>query len=321
MKILVTGAAGFIGSHLAERLAGEGHSVVGIDAFTDAYPRAIKEANANALVTSGVAVRELDLASDPLEPLLRDTEIVYHLAAQPGIAASTPFEVYLRNNIVATHRLLLAATTAQRLRGFLNISTSSVYGNEAVGSEDAEPRPTSYYGVTKLAAEQLALSYHRGGRFPVSSFRLFSVYGPRERPEKLVPRLMHAMLNKEEFPLHQGSDRHVRSFTYVSDIVNGLIAPLTMLDRCMGEIFNLGTESAETTGTVIRLVEELAGRPVRIKECPPRPGDQAITTADIRKARRVLGFEPSTPLREGLARTIAYFTQEATRQSVERRKG
>jgi len=310
MKILVTGAAGFIGSHLAERLAGLGHSVVGLDSLTPFYSRALKELNAAAVGAAGVELARLDLAVDDLEAVMRDVEVVYHLAAQPGLSAASDFQAYLRDNVVATERLLAAAQRAPGLRALVYVSTSSVYGADATGAEDAEPRPTSLYGVTKLAAEQLVLSRFRSRGFPACSVRLFSVYGPRERPEKLYPTLIRALLEDRPFPLFEGSEHHLRSYTYVGDAVDGLVAVLDHLERCVGEIFNLGMDSATSTAEGIRIVEEIVGRRARIVREPGRAGDQSRTEADIRKARRVLGYEPRTTPREGLAREVEWYRTE-----------
>lgn len=310
MKILVTGAAGFIGSHLAERLAGLGHSVVGLDSLTPVYSRALKELNVASIRGAGVAFDPLDLAVDDLGSTLRDVEVVYHLAAQPGLSSAFDFQAYLRDNVVATERLLGAAQQAPGLRGLVYVSTSSVYGADATGAEDAEPRPTSLYGVTKLAAEQLVLSLFRSRGFPACSVRLFSVYGPRERPEKLYPTLIRALFEDRPFPLFEGSEHHLRSYTYVGDAVDGLIAVLDNLERCAGEIFNLGMDSAISTGEGIRIVEEIVGRRARIEREPRRAGDQTRTEADIRKARRVLGYEPRATPREGLAREVEWYRTE-----------
>ncbi|HUI10806.1 MAG TPA: NAD-dependent epimerase/dehydratase family protein [Bacteroidota bacterium] len=306
MKIVVTGAAGFIGSHLAERLAGDGHDVSGIDCLTGNYARALKERNVADLRGGGVDVLPLDIASDDLREALRDAEAVYHLAAQPGLSARTPFEAFERNNVVATFRLLEALRSSSGLRLFVHISTSSVYGANATGDESSEPCPTSYYGVTKLAAEQLVLAASRDRGFPACSMRLFSVYGPRERPEKLYPRLIRSMLEGAEFPLFEGSDHHLRSFTYVGDAVEGLAAALKFPDRCTGEIFNIGSDAAITTGEGIRIVERIMGVSAKIVRVPRRPGDQLATKADIAKARRVLGYAPRTPVEEGLAREVQW---------------
>lgn len=310
MNILVTGAAGFIGSHLAERLAGLGHRVWGLDCLTDYYAYAQKALNLAQVRERGVEHLPLDLAEDDLTGALEGVDFVYHLAAQPGISAATPFETYLRNNIVATQRLLEAAQGATSLQGFIYISTSSVYGADATGDERTEPRPTSHYGVTKLAAEQLALALHRDRDFPACSLRLFSVYGPRERPEKLYPRLIGAILKGREFPLYEGSAEHLRSYTYVDDIVDGLVAVLENFAGCVGEIFNLGTDRTCTTGEGLETVEAILGQQARIRVEPPRPGDQLRTHANIAKARKVFGYQPTTGLREGLEQEVAWYREQ-----------
>jgi nucleoside-diphosphate-sugar epimerase len=310
VRILVTGAAGFIGSHLAERLAALGHQVTGLDCLTDFYPRALKERNVQYLREQHVPVLPLDLAVDDLAGAVQNIEVVYHLAAQPGILASATLPTYLRDNVTATHRLLEAVKRSATLHAFVNIATSSVYGADATGDEETAPRPTSYYGVTKLAAEQLALAYQREQGLPACSFRLFSVYGPRERPDKLYPTLIRALLADQPFPLYQGSEQHLRSYTYVGDIVDGLIAPLSMFDRCVGEIFNLGMDTPISTGEGIRIVEDLVGRPAQIARQPRRAGDQTRTEANIAKARRVLGYNPSTTPQAGLAQTVAWYRDQ-----------
>jgi UDP-glucuronate 4-epimerase len=309
MNILVTGAAGFIGSHLAERLAALGHRVRGLDCLTDYYTRELKALNVSQIKAAGIEFLPLDLAQDDLGPAIRDVEVVYHLAAQPGISATTGFDTYLRNNFIATYRLAEALRASPALRGFVNISTSSVYGADATGDETSEPRPTSYYGVTKLAAEQLVLSYARDRGFPACSMRLFSVYGPRERPEKLYPRLIGCILEDREFPLFDGSEHHLRSFTYVGDIVDGLVAALDNFDRCAGEIFNIGMDAAITTGEGIKIVEGIIGKPARLAVKPKRPGDQLKTHANIEKARRLLGYRPTTTPEQGLAQEMAWYRQ------------
>jgi UDP-glucuronate 4-epimerase len=309
MNILVTGAAGFIGSHLSERLAALGHRVRGIDCLTDYYTRVLKALNVSQIQEAGVEFLPLDLAEDDLSPAIRDVEVVYHLAAQPGISATTGFDTYLRNNFIATFRLAEALRESPALSGFINISTSSVYGADATGDETTEPRPTSYYGVTKLAAEQLVLSYARDRGFPACSMRLFSVYGPRERPEKLYPYLIGCIFEDREFTLYAGSEHHLRSFTYVGDIVDGLVAALDVFDRCMGEIFNIGTDVAITTGEGIKIVEGIIGKPAKLAIRPKRPGDQLRTHANIEKARRLLGYHPATTPEQGLAQEVAWYRQ------------
>jgi UDP-glucuronate 4-epimerase len=310
MNILVTGTAGFIGSHLAERLVALGHSVRGLDCLTDYYCKSLKELNLRDMTEQGVTVLPLDLASDDLTPAVQDVDVVYHSAAQPGLSATTSFETYARNNITATHRLLEAVRQSPSLQGFVNISTSSVYGAYATGDEEAVPKPTSYYGVTKLTAEQLALSYQRTHGLPACSLRLFSVYGPRERPEKLYSLLIRAIFEDREFPLCEGSEDHVRSYTYVGDVVDGFVAVLDNLERCIGEIYNIGTDATITTGEGMRIVQEIIGKQARIAPRPPREGDQLKTQANIGKARRELGYNPTTTPREGLEAQVEWYRQK-----------
>lgn len=307
MKIVVTGAAGFIGSHLAEALANQGHEVVGIDCFTDYYPAQLKQANAEDVVAAGVTLHRLDLASDDLAPALDGAEFLFHLAGQPGISASTPLADYVRNNIVATDRLLTACQQQSSLRCFVNVSTSSVYGRHAYDSEDAAPKPTSYYGVTKLAAEQLALATHREKGFPACSLRIFSVYGPRERPEKLYPKLIRSILADTPFPLFEGSEAHSRSYTFVGDIIEGFVSVLDRPEKVIGEIINMGSDVEMTTGEGIALIEQIMGKKAQLDMRPRRPGDQLHTCANIAKARELLSYAPHTQLADGLRAEVDWY--------------
>ena len=310
MKILVTGAAGFIGSHLAERLAGMGHEVIGLDCFSDYYARSLKELNAADVKKSGVEIFELDLAVDDLGEAVKDVEIVYHCAAQPGISDSTTFEDYKRNNITATHRSLDALKGSSCLKMFVNVSTSSVYGKFATESEEAVPEPASFYGTTKLAAERMAMTYGADNEMPVCSLRLFSVYGPRERPEKLYPKLIKSILEDTEFPLYEGSEKHLRSFTYVDDIVDGFVAVLDNMDSCAGEIINIGWDQERSTADGIKAVEDALGKKGKYKMTPPRQGDQLRTCANIDKARRLLGYDPKTCLVDGVRAEVEWYKEK-----------
>jgi 2-polyprenyl-3-methyl-5-hydroxy-6-metoxy-1,4-benzoquinol methylase len=194
--------------------------------------------------------------------------------------------------------------------GFINISTSSVYGFDATGDESTEPKPTSYYGVIKLAAEQLVLASNRDQGFPACSLRLFSVYGPRERPEKLYPKLIKSILEDKDLTLYEESEKHLRSYTYIDDIIQGLIAPLDNFDVCLGEIFNIGTDAAITTGDGIKIVEEIVGKKVRITKVPKRSGDQLRTHANIDKARRILAFAPKISAQEGLKKEVDWYKEQ-----------
>lgn len=306
MNILVTGAAGFIGSHLAEHLHRGGHSVTGIDCLTDYYDRRLKQRNVADLAAVGVQVHPIDLAEGDIAGLAAEAEVVFHLAAQPGISATTGFADYVRNNVIATQRLIEAVRRGQRIRCFAYASTSSVYGAHATGDEETVPRPTSQYGVTKLAGEQLVLAAGRTLGLPCCSLRLFSVYGPRERPEKLYPRLIRAIHEGAEFPLFEGSEHHLRSYTYVADAVAGLAAVLDRLASINGEIINIGCDTQITTGRGIEIVEQIMGRKAKLRRLPPREGDQLNTHANITKARRLLGYAPTTPAERGLALQVEW---------------
>jgi len=310
MKILITGIAGFIGSHLAERLMASGHEVGGLDCLTDFYARALKESNVNVLQSKGITVSRLDLATAELSAAVQNVEIVYHAAAQPGISPTATFRTYTRNNFTATYRLIEAVQHVPTFKGFVNLSTSSVYGRMATGAETTEPQPTSYYGVTKLAGEQLVLAAARERQFPACSLRLFSVYGPRERPDKVYPKLIRCILEDRPFPLYEGSAEHRRSYTYIDDIVDGLAAVLPNFDRCVGEIFNIGTDATITTGEGIAMVEAIIGKKAIIDRKPKRAGDQLKTHANIAKARRILGYNPTTLPQTGLAKEVAWYREE-----------
>ena len=310
MKILVTGAAGFIGSHLSERLIDLGHEVVGIDCFTPYYDRVLKDLNAVDIKAKGVKLINKDLVTDDLTEYVDGTEVVYHLAAQPGISATEPFETYLNNNIIATHRLIEAVKELPSLRFFANIATSSIYGTDATMAEDAAPEPSSYYGVTKLTGEQLVLSEQRDVGMPACSFRLFSVYGERERPDKLYPRVYRSLFTDYKFPYFEGSEDHLRSYTYVGDVIDAFVMVLDQLDKCNGEIFNIGLDAAITTGEALEILQEVMGIPMKYERKPPRAGDQAKTSADITKARKILGYNPTTTPAEGFAKTGKWYQEK-----------
>jgi len=308
MKVLVTGAAGFIGSHTAERLHAMGHEVIAIDNYSSYYDVSLKELNTNSLAEKGIQVHKVDLRKDDLSTVINETvDFIFHFAAQPGISATSTFEAYFSNNVLGTQRILDLLEAFSKKPFFVNIATSSIYGLHATLSEDEAPLPASWYGVTKLAAEQLVLAYARRGLLRGASLRLYSVYGPRERPDKLYTRLIDCALNNKAFPLYEGSEKHLRSFTYVQDIVDGIVSVMEHADVCNTEIFNLGTEEENTTATGIATVEEILGKKVVIENQPARPGDQSRTKANIDKARRLLQYNPQTGLKEGLEAQVAWF--------------
>ncbi|WP_416440927.1 NAD-dependent epimerase/dehydratase family protein [Leeuwenhoekiella sp. A16] len=311
MKALVTGAAGFIGSHCAERLKKLGHEVVGIDNFSPYYSEDLKHKNAKDLKAGGIPIVRVDLRKPAdFSHLDTDFNYIFHFAAQPGISASSSFEDYLMNNLVATKNLIDFAIDCKDLKLFVNISTSSIYGIRATLTEEEAPEPASFYGVTKLAAEQLVLSKTRENKLNTCSLRLFSVYGPRERPEKLYSKLIGCGFFHQEFPLYTGSGEHVRSFTYVEDIIDGVVSVIGKEEEVRGEVFNLGTEHEHTTAEGIEIVEDILNTKIIKKDTPRRQGEQLLTKANIAKARRVLGYDPKTTLKEGLQKQIDWYRKE-----------
>lgn len=311
MKILVTGAAGFIGSHTSERLSELGHEVLAIDNFSPYYDISFKKLNAEELAKRGIEVQRIDLRTDDLSGVItEDLDYIFHLAAQPGIAVTSTFEDYLGNNVLGTQRLLTATEPLKSKPFFVNIATSSIYGLNATLTEDQAPLPASWYGVTKLAAEQLVLAYSRRDLLKSCSLRLYSVYGPRERPDKLYTRLIDCGLNDKHFPLYQGSLDHIRSFTYVQDIVDGIVSVIGREDVCNTEIFNLGTEEENSTETGIAVVEEILQKKIKIEHLAARPGDQSRTRANIDKARKLLEYNPKTSLKEGLEAQVKWFQEK-----------
>lgn len=308
MKILVTGAAGFIGSHTAEYFAKQGHQVYGLDNFDAYYDLSLKKLNQKDIEQAGVHFVEADLLDDLNDKLPKDFDYVFHYAAQPGISATTALSEYVRNNIFATENLLeWVYESSPNLKLFVNIGTSSIYGKFATLPETAVPEPISFYGTTKLAAEQLVLGAHRSGKLAACSLRLYSVYGPRERPEKLYTKLIKSIFEQKEFPLFQGSEKHSRSFTYVGDIVDAMASVIGREETIKGEIINIGTDVAYTTAQGITLIEQIIGLKAKIKNHPPRPGDQLRTTALIDKARKLLDYKPETSFEEGLKAQVQWY--------------
>jgi nucleoside-diphosphate-sugar epimerase len=303
MNCLVTGCAGFIGSHLCERLLADGHRVVGVDCFTAYYPRPIKDRNlAPVLSHPNFRFLELDLSADPLGDAVGRAEVVFHLAAMPGLNRSwTDFDLYARHNLTATHRLL-EAVKGRPLRKFVYASTSSVYGKYASGDESLPTRPSSPYGITKLAGEQLCRVHHDEFGLPVVVLRYFSVYGPRQRPDMGYHLFIDAVLQGKPITL-TGDGLQVRGNTYIADCVE---ATVRAADAMPGEVFNLGGGELTTVIEVIRRIERITGKTAVIERHPPRKGDQLATGADAGKLHRHLGWKPTTWLDEGLARQVEW---------------
>ena len=309
MRCLVTGAAGFIGSHLCERLVQEGHEVLGVDAFIPYYDPAVKKRNLAGLLNHPrFRFYELDLRTADLNQLVNSVEYIFHLAAMPGLVqAWQDFEGYWTCNVLATHRLLEAVrTAASRLRRFLYISTSSVYGRYASGDESLPLKPISPYGVTKLAGEHLCRAHAEAYGLPLVVLRYFSVYGPRQRPDMAYHRFIEALLRDEPVIIY-GDGLQVRGNTYISDCVE---ATLRAMDACPGETYNVGGGEAATVWDIVRKLETIAGRRARIRQEAARPGDQRYTFADTTKLRLHFSWQPQVGLDEGLRRQWQWQKQQ-----------
>jgi UDP-glucuronate 4-epimerase len=297
---LVTGCAGFIGSHLVEALVERGCSVVGVDAFVDNYPRPAKERNLEQCCGRGhVRFVELDLAEDRVEPLLDRVDGVFHLAARPGVRTSwgSTFDTYVHDNLLATQRVFEAAV-ARGIR-VVYASSSSVYGDAEAYPlrEDATPLPVSPYGVTKLGCEALAAAYARSCALDAVGLRFFSVYGPRQRPDMAFSRLLTCMADDRPFPLF-GGGAQTRDFTYVGDVVD---ATLRAMDRApSGRVYNVGGGSEISVLDSVLLCERIAGRRLDLHEMPGATGDARRTIADVGRAWAELRWRPVTSLERGL---------------------
>jgi len=316
MKCLVTGAAGFIGSHLCEHLLHDGHTVIGLDAFIPYYPRAFKEANlAGFRHHPSFAFHELDLRGDPLEAALDGIEAVFHLAAMAGLPRSwTDFDLYQDCNIQATQRLLEGLRPFTGLQRFIYASSSSVYGRNSSGDERLPTRPISPYGVTKFAAEHLCLAYAEEFRLPLVVLRYFSVYGPRQRPDMGYHRFIHALLHGQPVVVY-GDGLQVRGNTFIDDCVRATVAAL---EAPTGEVYNVGGGETANVWEILAKLETILDRNAVVRREPDRPGDQRLTAADTRRIARHLGWHPCIGLDEGLACQAAW--QQIALASVEIRE-
>jgi nucleoside-diphosphate-sugar epimerase len=309
VKALVTGTAGFIGSTLAERLLGDGADVIGVDCFTDYYPRAMKERNLSPL-TRHPRFRfvESTIQAADLPALLRDRTHVFHLAAQAGVRKSwgRDFTVYTANNIEATQVLLEACTTAG-LERFVYSSSSSVYGDRVPMPmrEDALPQPVSPYGVSKLAAEHLCHLYHVNFAVPAVSLRYFTVYGPRQRPDMGFHRFLRATMRGEPITVY-GDGEQTRDFTFVDDAVEANIAAATR--GIPGRVYNIGGGSRVSINDVLAMIGRVAARQPLIIVDPAQKGDMRHTLADTSLARADLGFDPKVGLEDGLKAEYMWLT-------------
>lgn len=299
--MLVTGCAGFIGSHLTEMLLEQGTSVVGVDSFTNYYAREVKKENMHSFREHpGFELRRLDLSREPLDGLLNGIETVYHLAAQPGVRGSfgEGFARYARHNISATQRLLEAAVN-QPLRSFVYASSSSVYGNDPPfpTKEDTPRHPVSPYGMTKVACEELAGVYFRTHGIPVVGLRYFTVYGPRQRPDMAFARFIWQGLLEHPVTIF-GDGHQERDFTYVEDVCRATIA--AGVHGRLGSVYNVGGGHPVELRAVIELLSGLFDRELQTLSLPSVPGDVRRTGADSSRAAEELGFKPTVALDEGL---------------------
>ena len=302
MRCLVTGAAGFIGSHLAERLVALGHTVVGVDCFTPYYAPEIKRRNLSALrELNRFQMVEADLAEARLEPLVDGMELVFHLAGQPGVRDSwgVQFADYERHNVTATQRLL-EALRGQSITRLVYASSSSVYGDAPLPMrEDARAQPLSPYGVTKLAGENLVRAYWKCYGLPANMLRFFTVYGPRQRPDMAFNRFIAAIWRGDPISLY-GDGRQTRDFTYVDDVVSACVqAAICERD---GEILNVGGGASVSVNEVLGYLSEILGRPVHVEQHERQRGDASHTSASTARARDVLSWRPTVSVEEGLVR-------------------
>ena len=294
MRYIVTGAAGFIGSLLMEKLIADGHDVTGIDSFTDYYDTALKEENA-----AGKEIVRVDLAEEGLAGLAEGADGIFHLAAQPGVRASwgLSFEDYTRRNLLATQRVFEQAAAAGVRVAYA--SSSSIYGNAAAypTTEETPPAPISPYGVTKLATEHLARAYSDGFGLDAVVLRYFTVYGPRQRPDMAFTRLVRALHEGTTFRLF-GDGTHSRDVTYVGDVIS---ASILALERApSGAVYNVGGGNETSMREVIETLERISGRRLDLVYEDAATGDVKRTAADTSRLRADVGWAPQTSLEEGL---------------------
>lgn len=302
-KSIVTGAAGFIGSHLVEALLKRGEEVIGIDEFNDYYDPTIKRKNIAHLQNHPrFTLVEGNIQFLDWKTLLKNVDVIYHQAAQAGVRASwgEGFRAYTERNINSTQVLLEAAKDTPSLKRLVFASTSSVYGDAETlpTHEEICPKPVSPYGITKLAAERLCGLYHKNFGVPFVSLRYFTVYGPRQRPDMAFHKFFKAVLTDEAIPIY-GDGQQTRDFTFVSDAVAANLAAATVLEA-VGEIFNIGGGSRVVLAEVLQTMEEIVGHPIKKNHVEKAMGDARHTAADVSKAQKVLGYQPQVSLYEGL---------------------
>ncbi len=304
--VLVTGACGFIGSHLCEKLLETGYTVTGIDSLSDFYSKDIKLNNINlALQNPRFSFFVRDILS--IQSLNEHVEYIFHVAAQPGVRTSwgKNFDIYVRDNVLATQHLLELCKDHKRLKKFIYSSSSSIYGDAKAfpTSEDCLPKPISPYGVTKLAGEHLCQLYHKNFGIPIICLRYFTVFGPRQRPDMAFHKFIKAILENRPITVF-GNGNQSRDFTFVIDVVDANIAAMTK--ETESTIFNIGGGNHETVNGVIGLLQDLLGKKAKINYIENVKGDVRDTKADITLPRRELGFNPAYDLKHGLQKEIEW---------------
>lgn len=302
---IVTGAAGFIGSHLVEALLNQGELVIGIDQFNDYYDPNLKRRNIAQFENHpAFKLVEGDVQSLDWGALLVDVDVVYHQAAQAGVRASwgQGFRAYTERNINATQVLLSAAKNAKHLKRLVFASTSSVYGDaETLPTHELIcPQPVSPYGITKLAAEHLCWLYYKNFGVPFTALRYFTVYGPRQRPDMAFHKFFKSVLVDQAIPIY-GDGQQTRDFTFISDAISANLAAATV-PEAIGEIFNIGGGSRVVLAEVIDTMEKVVGCPIRRNHIEIAMGDARHTAADVSKAQKILGYQPQVSLVDGLTK-------------------
>lgn len=301
---IVTGVAGFIGSNLAQTLLEQGEKVIGIDQFNDYYEPTLKRKNVSTLTKyPEFELIEGNIQDLDWEKLLQDVDIVYHQAAQAGVRASwgEGFRHYTERNINATQIILEAAKKVKSLKRFVYASTSSVYGNAETmpTPETICPQPVSPYGITKLAAERMCWLYQQNFNVPVTALRYFTVYGPRQRPDMAFHKFFKAALTGESISIY-GDGKQTRDFTFISDAVAANLAAAT-IPEAIGEVFNIGGGSRVVLNDVLDTIDNIVGTPIKREYVERARGDARHTSADVNKAKEILGYCPQVTLADGLA--------------------